>query len=280
MRKTALFITLLLLAISFSSCKEDGIYDPKEKIDKIYVKYNSNKYLSEDWTWKDNKLKTIAYYSSDGDLASTDRFSYNDKRLIQVDNHEEEISMRYNYDNSDRLLKASFSEDGILSIVYEFEYDGSKISDIHVTLYDEDMDFKNSSNILRFILPEPSLKYINKILKKTVTRKNSKAEIDLIWEGDNISEMAYTIGNYSERSTFEYDDKSNPFRNFLGVYFEENLFEHGNFACENNITKITFSESYNGVSSTTDMENITYTYDGKFPTTRSYDSMTEYFEYE
>ena len=59
MKKTTLFMTLLLSTIVISSCNKDGVYNPKEKIDKIYVDSGSGKYLSEDWTWNKKELKTI-----------------------------------------------------------------------------------------------------------------------------------------------------------------------------------------------------------------------------
>ena len=39
MKKVVLFISFLMIALSFSSCKKedvDGVYDPKKKIDRIY----------------------------------------------------------------------------------------------------------------------------------------------------------------------------------------------------------------------------------------------------
>lgn len=281
MRRTILFITLLLSVVVFSSCKKDGIYNPKEKIDKIYLGYNSQKYLIEDWTWDKKQLKTIDHYGFDCTISSTDYFTYrSDNRLMQVDNPIENLSTKYNYDNRNNLLSASFSESGILTTLYEFEYDDKELSKINVTIYDENWEFHgNAANPLQYILPEKSLNCINKVLRNSLSRGNSTFEIDLDWEGSNLTEVEVKMGKYSEEYIFEYDNKSNPFRNFLGLYFEASLFERGNYASKNNITKITIIESYDE-ESISDTEFISYTYDGKFPITRSYDDMTEYFEYE
>ena len=283
MKKTFL-ITALITLVIFTSCnknKIDGVYNPKEKIDKIYWSYaDISKRLLEDWTWKDKQLKTIDYYNSDGTIESTDRFSYNDERLIQVDNYESDVCMKYRYDYKDRLSEAISSYNGVLMEKYEFEYDGNELSDIKLTIY-EDMALSNDNrmNPLRYMLPELSLKSIKNAAKKTPLRSNIVVEIDIDWEGNNISELELEIGDLSEKLVFEYDNKKNPFRGFLGLYFDELIFAHGNFASKNNVTKIITTEEYKGISAT-DTEVISYTYDGKFPVTRSYDGHTDYFEYE
>ena len=236
--------------------------------------------MLEDWTWKDKRLKTIDYYSSDGTIESTDRFSYNGERLIQVDNYEYNSSMKYRYDHKDRLLEATFTYDGILMEKYDFEYDDNELSDIKLTIY-EDWALNNDNRInpLRYMLPELPLESIKRIVKKSPLRSNIVVEIDIDWKDNNISEIELEIGDISEKLVFEYDDKKNPFRGFLGLYFDELILAHGNFASKNNVTKITITEKYKGISAT-DTEYVSYTYDGKFPATRSYDGSTEYFKYE
>ena len=283
MKKTFLITTLIAL-VALTSCnknKIDGVYNPKEKIDKIYWSYaDISKRLLEDWTWKDKRLKTIDYYSSDGTIESTDRFSYNGERLIQVDNYEYNSSMKYRYDHKDRLLEATFTYDGILMEKYDFEYDDNELSDIKLTIY-EDWALNNDNRInpLRYMLPELPLESIKRIVKKSPLRSNIVVEIDIDWKDNNISEIELEIGDISEKLVFEYDDKKNPFRGFLGLYFDELILAHGNFASKNNVTKITITEEYKGISAT-DTEYVSYTYDGKFPATRSYDGSTEYFKYE
>ena len=283
MKKTFLITTLIAL-VALTSCnknKIDGVYNPKEKIDKIYwSSANISKRLLEDWTWKDKRLKTIDYYSSDGTIESTDRFSYNGERLIQVDNYEYNSSMKYRYDHKDRLLEATFTYDGILMEKYDFEYDDNELSDIKLTIYEDwALNNDNRMNPLRYMLPELPLESIKRIVKKSPLRSNIVVEIDIDWYDNNISEIELEIGNISEKLVFEYDDKKNPFRGFLGLYFDELILAHGNFASKNNVTKITITEEYKGISAT-DTEYVSYTYDGKFPATRSYDGSTEYFKYE
>lgn len=283
MKKTFL-ITALIALVVFTSCnknKIDGVYNPKEKIDKIYWSNDDiSKRLLEDWTWKDKQLKTIDDYSPDGTIESTDRFSYNGDRLIQVDNYESDVCMKYRYDHKDRLSEATFSYNGVLMEKYDFEYDGNELSDIKWTIYEDwALSNDNRMNPLRYMLPELSLESIKKAAKKSPLRSNVVIEIDIDWEGNNISELEYDAGDYSEKLVFEYDNKKNPFRGFLGLYFDELIFAHGNFASKNNVTKIITTEEYKGISAT-DTEVISYTYDGKFPVTRSYDGHTDYFEYE
>lgn len=281
MKKTTLITTLLLAIIAFTSCQKDGIYDPKGKIDKIYYEENSEKYLSEDWTWDKNVLKTVDYYDSDGTIENTDIFTYGAKdRLLQVDNYEERASMKYNYDTKNRLCKAAYSEAGILLATYIFEYDDNELSNINITLNGyTDFNTRSIANPLKYILPEQSAQSINKALKENPLRGDLTVKIYLDWEKNNITEMEITYSGYSEEYTFEYDDKSNPFYGYLGLDMEDGAFERGNFASKNNITRITYAMSYNGISFS-ESDIVTYTYDGKLPITRSHEDVTEYFEYE
>ncbi len=63
MRKFVLLWAMLLpVAVSLTSCHKDGVYNPKEKISRIYYAYsspdpffNSDKELKEIWDWDGNK---------------------------------------------------------------------------------------------------------------------------------------------------------------------------------------------------------------------------------
>ena len=282
MKKTTLFMTLLLSTIVISSCnKKDGVYSPKEKIDKIYVDSGSGKYLSEDWTWDNKQLKTINYYDTDGTIDHTEVFSYTDNRLSQVDNNEHGETVKYTYDKR-HLHQASFYKNNSLYMSCIFEYEDGKLSDIKVTTTEADkgVNAKSTSNPLKHFLPKQSLESIDKVIKENPTRGSVSFEIDFAWDGQNISEIAINMGNeLSERYFFEYDDKLNPFRNFLGSDLEESLIGHGNYKSKNNVTKYTFTGSVAGLTFSESFL-ITYTYDGRFPATKSFDGEIEYYEYE
>jgi hypothetical protein len=78
---------------------------------------------------------------------------------------------------------------------------------------------------------------------------------------------------------FEYDDKLNPFRNFLGSDLEETLSGHGVYKSKNNVVSYTSIKTEMGIT-LTESHYISYTYDGRFPATRTADNVIEYFEYE
>ena len=280
MKKTTLFMTLLLSTIVISSCNKDGVYNPKEKIDKIYVDSGSGKYLSEDWTWDNKQLKTINYYESDGTIDHSETFTYNDNRLSQVDNHEDGETVKYTYDKR-RLQQASFYTNNVLYMTCLFEYEDNKLADINVTITDADkgLNTKGIANPLKYVLPKQSLQSIENVLKENPTRGSVSFEIDFAWDGNNVSEIGIELDGNNVLYAFEYDDKLNPFRNFLGSDLEETLYGHGVYKSKNNVVSYTLIEAIMGYSFT-ESQYISYTYDGRFPATRTADNVTEYFEYE
>lgn len=88
-----------------ASCEKEGVYNPKEKISKIYYSdsytitfddpaytaYNqtgsTGKYAKEVWKWDGKLLKSITYYDEDGDFEHSDVFHYNGKRLSEIRSH-------------------------------------------------------------------------------------------------------------------------------------------------------------------------------------------------
>jgi hypothetical protein len=158
-----------------------------------------------------------------------------------------------------------------------FEYDDNKLSEITVVGKDIDItDLKASSSSMKYVLPEILLTPIEKALNnKPMERGEKNIEMDIEWHGKNISEIDVEYGNYSEKHYFSYDNYQNPFRNFFSIDVDDLC----TFANKNNVVAITSVSSYMGFSYT-DTEYINYTYDGKFPVTKSYVDVIEYYEYE
>lgn len=280
MKKTTTLFMTLLLATAITSCNKDGVYNPKEKIDKIYVDAGDGKKLSEDWTWDNKQLKTIDYYS-DGTIDYTETFTYTDNRLSQVDNQEYDETAKYTYDKR-HLKQADFYKNNVLYMSCLFEYDDNKLSDIQVTATDTNkgLNTKGVANPLKYVLPKQTVQAIENVLNENPTRGSIDFEIDFAWDGNNVSEMGMELdGEYSVLYVFEYDDKLNPFRNFLNSDLEETLYGHGIYKSKNNVTAYTLIEAVMGYSFT-ESYYISYTYDGRFPATRTLDNTTEYFEYE
>lgn len=280
MKKTTTLFMTLLLATAITSCDKDGVYNPKEKIDKIYVDAGSGKYLSEDWTWDNKQLKTISYCDTTGAVNYTETFTYNDNRLSQVDNQEYGETAKYTYDKR-RLHQADFYNNNVLYMSCFFEYDDNKLSDIKVTVTDTDkgLNTKGVANPLNYVLPKQAVQSINNVMKENPARGTVNFEIDFAWDGNNVSEMGIDFNEYSVLYVFEYDDKLNSFRNFLNSDLEEILYGHGIYKSKNNVTAYTLMEAAMGFSYT-ESYYISYTYDGRFPATRTFNNVIEYFEYE
>jgi hypothetical protein len=286
MRKYLLFatITLILSMICLTSCKKDGVYNPKKKISKIFYQYSGGtKQLNETWTWDKNKLSKIDYGSG-----YYERFEYDKNQISKIIDSDGDYQ-KFTYDGS-KINKIEFYYGNTLYEAYKFEHNGNKISKITIEEYDYDdyeyasKSIKNSKrNILRFILPE---QFCEKIEKSLSQKKNRKAmetyttTLKLTWKGNNVEEIVYEdmYDNelYAETSKYTYDKKKNPFDGLLSEI--EDSFS------KNNVTKMT----------TTDTDNnyweyeYSYSYDGNFPkeVTQIYrsgsytnTSMT-YYEYE
>ncbi len=280
MKKTTTLFMTLLLATAITSCNKDGVYNPKEKIDKIYVDAGSGKHLSEDWTWDNKQLKTINYYESDGTIDHSETFTYNDNRLSQVDNHEDGETVKYTYDKR-RLQQADFYNNNVLYMTCFFEYADNKLADIKVTttIAEKGLNTKGVANPLNYVLPKQSLESIENVMKENPTRGSVSFEIDFAWDGNNVSEIGIELDGYNVLYAFEYDDKLNPFRNFLNSDLEETLYGHGVYKSKNNIVSYTLIEAAMGYSFS-ESHYISYTYDGRFPATRTANNVIEYFEYE
>ena len=282
MKKTTLLLAIALFAVTFTSCQKTKPYNPKEKISKIYVGLGLEKNLSEVWNWEGNQLKSIEHYISIDNVQLnyyTEVFTYNDKGQVQtVKTEDGDFYTEYLYGTNDRLYQVNYYAEGVSKpVVYKFEYDDNKLSEITVVGKDIDItDLKASSSLMKHVLPEMILTPIEKALdNKPMERGERNIEMDIEWLGKNISEIEVEYGNYSEKHYFSYDNYQNPFRNFFSIDVDELC----TFANKNNVVAITSVSSYMGFSYT-DTKYINYTYDGKFPVTKSYDDVIEYYEYE
>jgi hypothetical protein len=282
MKKTTLLLAIALFAVTFTSCQKTKPYNPKEKISKIYVGLGLEKNLSEAWNWEGNQLKSIEHYISIDNVQLnyyTEVFTYNDKGQVQnVKTEDGDFYTEYLYGTNDRLYQVNcYLTSENKPIMYMFEYDDNKLSEITVVGKDIDItDLKASSSLMKHVLPEMILTPIEKALdNKPMERGERNIEMDIEWHGKNISEIEVEYGNYSEKHYFSYDNYQNPFRNFFSIDVDDLC----TFANKNNVVAITSVSSYMGFSYT-DTEYINYTYDGKFPVTKSYVDVIEYYEYE
>ena len=324
MKKT-IYCTLAVAVISlFAACQKDGKYNPKEKIANVYEEslfissysYDGQTYsdtnqtpkrISERWTWDGNKLTQIAYIYYNQEWNGTSytettseeivNFTYDGKQLTEANDGDERIVFTY---DGKKLQKAEVYEDNQTTpyTTLVFDYDGKKISKITVTTtYSIHLDKSQPSlgRMERMLLSNllPDMKPVENVFakaRKSGAKEVSISTVDFTWDGDNISKMVFKEDSETATATYTYDNKNNPYQGFM--YVIDCLLEDGPiFTNENNIVKAVYQYSDNAGKGSNEL-NFTYTYDGKWPTSRSmvynnsyddysfYDRETKYFEYK
>ena len=104
MKKTIMLTALAAVVCFLGACKKEGVYNPSEKISKIYKSStyvsqyydgstwrdanneSSPKRLVEAWNWDGKKLMSIDSYNLDGTVEAdeTVKFEYDGKRLTKI----------------------------------------------------------------------------------------------------------------------------------------------------------------------------------------------------
>lgn len=288
MKKIFSILAIACVAMLFSACQKEGVYNPSKKISKIYfTDANGNKALSQVWSWNKNKtLEKIDNYSSNGSLSGTLNFTYEKKRLTRMNNYAANAYIEYKYEKNN-LKEANLYASGTLMDTYSFTYDNGKLTKITDTyVHSKAAGNEMEMSPLQFILPE-EMYNVTAEARKQFQPDGSKATTvftyELTWDGNNISKLVRTVSGSSANLTLEvkYDKYNNPFKGaFLNFYFEENVID-GNF-CKNNATRLETKSVTDGGNVTTNVYTYEYTYDGKWPVSRRFmgenSTLTE-FEY-
>lgn len=282
MKKLSLLLTLATLVLSFASCQKTEPYNPKEKISKIYVDRGLGKSLSEVWNWDGKQLKTIEYYIGNENTQFnfyTEEFTYNaNDQLQKVEGAGGDAHTEYIYNKFGRLYKIKHFDYDENTVTYTFEYDDNKLSEMIIVSTKLIEPDKSIAAPLKYVFPELSFMETSEMLSNIpATRDGIRLELDIDWRGNNIYRIEVESGIYKEEYYFKYDDKLSPYYNFLGLDFggvSDNIFVN-----KNNIVEYTIN-SYLGGFSYSDTKYISYTYDGKYPVSKSHGDDIEYYEYE
>jgi hypothetical protein len=282
MRKSILFLTMSVVAItvfSFTSCKKkDGVFNPKEKLHKVYsqrsVLYgstgateSSDKVLSEIWRWNKNKLIQVesgygwSYY-----------FTYDGNQVSKIEIGDEQV-INFSYDKAKLKTMEVLDSKGrstlILTIV---DRNGE-----HITKYTmETFSYSDESKANRQLLSEqlqPIMQlmffdnmptFVCENVTQTKTHKATTSNIstyELMYDGNNIKEqkISTSMGDSTKTETivFEYDSKKNPYYNALHMIG----YDIGG-QTENNVTK------YYNMKNHDDVTIYKYEYKGDYPTKR------------
>ena len=281
MKKLTIILSTILatalVVISFTSCEEQpGVYKPKKKISKIYrQRPSSSERLSEEWKWDKDKVASITYYWSDGEIDTKEEFIYDGDRLVKI----KETSgyyAEYSYlkKKIDRIK--FYAPDGDLELEFIFQYDGKKVSTITVQEHDDDIDKNIMSMVERgFVGKLISKEGVKIVSKKIATQSKDSFVMNFSYERDNLSSVSLD----DESVNFsDYDKHSNIWYNFFPVRVYELNFEIPSFS-KNNPGKQFVKDG----SRIYYVANYTYTYDGDFPviikTDVSYDDEDDDFDY-
>lgn len=285
----------LIIVVTFTACKPEpepeqpngGTDNPPAqenvKISKIYVENGKGKELSEIWIWDKEQLKKIEFYmpSYEGEieLKAEEYYTYNDNsQITRIEDFGHGEYIEYIYDG-DKITKARAYDEGELFEDWRFSYENNKISKIELVFGDYKTS-DNKLNPLKIALPNELSNHIRNYMRNTILNHRSDVYIELTWDGDNISNIEEVVDGYRLIIDLKYDNKLNPFYNFLGLNAESYVDEL--YGSKNNVTQIVYThysdgETYNEVT------NYSYNYDGDYPTVirqNGSSSMVWYYEYE
>lgn len=273
---TVLFGALLLA--SMTSCTKDGIYTPSKKIRKVYESSTyTPKHLSQAWHWDDNLLATVEHYTIIGDVGWTERYTYDGKRLIRVDNNNPTEYTLYNYDGN-RLKSVDYYYHDILDATAAYEYSGTKISQATITYYHGYKKGDECGLMSYLPFPDEIAEAAEKCLAKVVDNEQKSIRVmnlQFAWDGDNVSKIIVVIDDETSIVTMQYDNKNNPLKGFMSLLsWELDEVDDGDmYYSKNNVTSMFF------VFSDGDTEDMTFTYQydsDNYPTMRT---LSDYFQY-
>ena len=278
-----LLLGVLLLASATSCKKDDGVYSPSKKIQKVYHSSTiMDKTLYQVWNWDDKLLASIDYYSYNSDtVVWTERFTYDGNRLSRVDNIQE--CTVYEYDGK-HLKSANHYYHDDLDITTVFEYKDGKLDKATVT-YLHGYKKSEASHLGSSVLPFPSelTAIIDKCNAKLAIGNEQKSEYVLTyqfsWDGDNVVKIVATYDGGTSSVALQYDNKNNPLKGFMDLWSWEldELEEGDNYVSKNNVTNMTFTYS----DGDTEVSTFIYQYDSNnYPTMRTTQYPDAQYQYQ
>lgn len=283
MKKIFFIAAAAMLLLSMTSCNkdQDGVYNPKQKISKIYESsnwtyndgdtYNTPRHLSEQWEWDGKMLTSRTLFFESGSISSTYTYTYEDKRISRMDYSDLTQNVQgyltFAYDGKE-LVSADLYEgwNGRLDhlCTYRFTHTDGKITAIDAAYVDKGSHGNlNSSMILDVVLP------LDFQAKNIVTYKKAKDvsnvyRYELTWTGNNVSQIRMTAGEYGGTIAYTYDDKKNPFyASWRSTWLVEEDYVGVDIIQKNNPLTVTYNSTDYEQSNAT----YTYTYKNDYPET-------------
>jgi hypothetical protein len=262
LNKVATMMLMGMVIFSMTSCKKDGVYNPKKKISKIYTQQGAEpKKLSETWTWDKNKVVSMV-----DEAGAITYFEYDKNRISKITNvggYSE-----YTYDGS-KLSKITSYVGSVVYATITFEHDGKKISKVTmetISLLDFDLASTTKSlmsRAMRFVLPVQVSEAIASSTQKSRKAGGIRMSYTLKWKGDNVEEVSSEEISLLDMTVVEkmtisytYDTKKNPYDGLLLMDAGATLLSKNNILSEH--------MSIDGVEAA--KTDYTFTYDSNFPT--------------
>ena len=217
MKKIRTFAVALMacaLVFAFSSCEKEGVFKPKERISKIFVKDNNgNPQLSQTWVWEKGLLSSISTVGG-----GTIHFNYDGKVLSSITAGDDVISFTY---DGKKLEKMTYKEDGETEAEYEFTHDGKRIVTIKATM-DNAFALSADASLLQsafnFIAPQLAESQVSQL---AVAAKSQGKGIytytdQLTYDGMNVvSVKRHDSDDHNYTWDYTYTSYANPFYHLL-----------------------------------------------------------------
>ncbi|MDY0015338.1 MAG: hypothetical protein RBS13_03940 [Bacteroidales bacterium] len=253
----------VLLLMFVTSCDKDGVYNPKEKISKIYYDQEGSKVLSESWTWDKNLLTKVAYGTSQDEYQL---FEYDKKQVVKITDYYFGVDHGYVsfiYDKASLSKVEAYNKDNELTESIEVVHDGKKIIKLIMTSYEQDYETLKSvshqrllSRALRLFVSKPLLDKMMERIHKSTTYVST---IEFTYDGDNVISEKLIDEDVSYSTAYTYDANINPF--YDGLFSSENAMA----LSVNNPLSGTLTATIAGQSFSSTV-TYSYVYDGKWPT--------------
>jgi len=267
-----LFMTLMMVTV-FTSCDKDslGVFNPKVRIAKVYSEADMH-YLQEDWIWSTDHLERIDYYKKNGNLNYSQVYHYDQDRLSSIEMDKSHTD--FVYDGKMLTNINTYYGDQLLES-YALSYEKKKLSHLSIRK-NSDKSFANPTHdFLECLFPmdDPVPTTVLFGQKDTKERYDfSAAEIDFIWDGDNVKYMKMTINRPDsvQKLTYSYvyDKMINPKKNFFSLFVDHMMLENdpqSPFCTSNNVMSVYVTDETH-LNTHTNSYTYSYDYHQKYPT--------------
>ena len=273
MKKLGFFCLAVVAVCVFASCDKGdlGVFKPKMKISSIYNETNGH-YLQEKWTWGDDRLEQVDYYRKSGNVDYSHVYQYEKNHLssIVMDNTHTDFV----YDGKKLTNIYTYEGDQMIES-YALTYNKNKLSHISLSKKTDKNVVYDDELVLKYLFPtdDPAPAACLYGQKEEKERYDfSAAEIDFVWEEDNVKYMKMKINRPDSIQkltyTFMYDQNVNPKMNFFSLLVDHMMISdkpQSPFCSSNNVLTVYVTDESDFNSQT---HSYTYSYDyyKKYPT--------------